>query len=169
MGDGFINLFLCIGRKMKVCWVTNNDNNIKFEDVINDTFLHMNEKNYTIDNKCWDIDENKEIPDPVTKKYLYVNNEGDIIAIPDVDIKTTVKGLPGLKNFNMLKKVKLLNEFNHCITGNSKDVFRVEEFYSMRRHAFHVNVNSEHRTFKPTVYEQYDVRRNRCYPKYYNK
>jgi hypothetical protein len=105
--------------------------------------------------------------DQVIEKFRCLGKKMKICMLSDGEVKTTLKGMKGLKKMNKDEKNELLSQFDKVLANDSKEVFKEISFETMRRSALQVNVTAAKRSFKMTVYDQYKVVDGKCFPLYH--
>ena len=104
----------------------------------------------------------------VIEKFRCIGKKMKLCWLSNDEIKTTFKGLKGLRSMKKEEKVELFESVTKVIENGSKEVFKEITYETMKRSALQVNVIESTRSFKMTAYEQYKVDKDyKCYPLYY--
>jgi hypothetical protein len=105
--------------------------------------------------------------DLVIHKFRTIGKKSKICLMNNDELKVTLKGFKGLKTMKIDDKLALFDDFDKAINDLSKEVFKETSFETMRRNGLQINMIQSTRSFKVTVYDQYNVVDGKCYPKYY--
>jgi hypothetical protein len=105
----------------------------------------------------------------VIEKFRTIGKKSKVCLLSNNELKVTLKGFKGLNTMKIDDKLALFHDFDKAISEVSKDVFKETSYETMRRHGLQINMIQSTRSFKVTVYDQYNVVDGKCYPFYYNK
>ena len=105
----------------------------------------------------------------VIVKFRCIGKKMKLCWLNNDEIKTTFKGLKGLRSMKKEEKIELFESVDKVIESGSKEVFKEITYETMKRSALQVNVIESKRSFRMTAYSQYQVDKDYwCYPLYYN-
>jgi len=101
-------------------------------------------------------------------KFRSLGKKMKFCLLSDDEIKSTLKGYKGLSSLSKEEKIEIFKAFDDVISTGNTEVFLTRNYESMRRNAFCISSRIEHRSFRMTAHDQYQVVNNICYPLYYD-